>query len=54
MHGGRNINLFSHKLSMAAKLLEKKKKKITHKTKKEIKKSPHFSLDTRCSGTGEN
>lgn len=54
MHCGRNINLFSHKLSMAAKLLEKKKKKITHKTKKEIKKSPHFSLDTRCSGTGEN
>ena len=36
MHCGRNINLFSHKLSMAAKLLEKK---ITHKTKKEIKKA---------------
>lgn len=38
MHGGRNINLFSHKLSMAAKLLEKKKKSLT-KQKKKLKKA---------------
>lgn len=39
MHGGRNINLFSHKLSMAAKLLEKKKKKSLTKQKKKLKKA---------------
>ena len=35
MHCGRNINLFSHKLSMAAKLLEKNHSQ----NKKEIKKA---------------
>ena len=40
MHCGRNINLFSHKLSMVAKLLEKKNHS---QNKKEIKK-PAFHL----------
>lgn len=45
MHCGRNINLFSHKLSMAAKLLEKKKKNHSQ-NKKRNKKKARISLLT--------